>query len=321
VFTGDNFIYVIYALVGLATIMVVEAVFLLVSRQGEKREAVNRRMRLSSEANNQREVFQLLKKERGVDGSGRLLSLAWFRQLRAQSGLRMPFTKFLTITTAIGVGAGILLLFKGLHVYAALGAALVIVAFGPIFALRWLRKRRLKVFGMQLPEALELITRGLKAGHPVPVAVAMVGREMADPIGSEFGMVADEVTYGSDLVSALKSMNRRVGHDDLPLFITAVGIQSTSGGNLREILDGLAATIRERGKLRRKIRAISSEGRISAYILTAIPILLMTIILVFMPYYYEPVWGEPMTWYLLGAAVFWTLVGNFMMFKMSNFKF
>ncbi|TIX38273.1 MAG: type II secretion system protein F, partial [Mesorhizobium sp.] len=133
--------------------------------------------------------------------------------------------------------------------------------------------------------------RSLKAGHPVPVAISMVAREMADPIGTEFGVIADEVTYGSDLVSALHSLFERVGHEDLPLFVTAVSIQSSSGGNLREILDGLSSVIRERGKLRRKVRAISTEGRMSAYILTAVPALLMVGIMVMMPQFYESVWG------------------------------
>ena len=140
--------------------------------------------------------------------------------------------------------------------------------------LKFRRNRRHKMFGVQLPEALELITRSLKAGHPVPVAIAMVSREMPDPIGTEFGVVADEVTYGSDLVSALHNLYERVGQEDLPLFVTAVSIQSSSGGNLREILDGLSTTIRDRGKLKRKVRAISTEGRMSAYILTAVPCLL-----------------------------------------------
>ena len=96
----------------------------------------------------------------------------------------------------------------------------------PIMVLRFRRKRRHKLFGMQLPEALELITRSLKAGHPVPVAIAMVAREMPDPIGTEFGVVADEVTYGSDLVSALHNLYERVGQEDLPLFVTAVSIQT-----------------------------------------------------------------------------------------------
>jgi tight adherence protein B len=186
--------------------------------------------------------------------------------------------------------------------------------------LKFKRGRRHKLFGIQLPEALELITRSLKAGHPVPVAIAMVSREMPDPIGTEFGVVADEVTYGSDLVSALHSLFDRVGHEDLPLFVTAVAIQSTSGGNLREILDGLASVIRDRGKLRRKVRAISTEGRMSAYILTAVPMLLAAAIMVLMPQFYTEVWDEPMTWYLIGGSVAWLMLGNAMLFKMSTFK-
>ena len=104
--------------------------------------------------------------------------------------------------------------------------------------LRMRRNGKLNRFGQQLPEAIDLITRSLKAGHPVPVAISMVAREMPDPIGSEFGMVADEVTYGSDLVTALSNMYARVGHPDLPLLVSSVSIQSTTGGNLREILDG-----------------------------------------------------------------------------------
>jgi len=191
----------------------------------------------------------------------------------------------------------------------------------PLQVLKYRRNRRHKIFGVQLPEALELITRSLKAGHPVPVAIGMVAREMPDPIGTEFGVVADEVTYGSDLVSALHNLYERVGQEDLPLFVTAVSIQSSSGGNLREILDGLSATIRERGKLKRKVRAISTEGRMSAYILTAVPCLLGTAIMVLMPHFYNSVTDEPLTWYLLGASVAWLMLGNAMMFKMSNFKF
>ena len=149
----------------------------------------------------------------------------------------------------------------------------------------------------------------------------MVAREMPDPIGTEFGLVADEVTYGSDLVSALGTMFERVGHEDLPLFVTAVSIQSTTGGNLREILDGLSRVIRERGKLRRKVRAISTEGRISAYILSAVPVLLMVGLMVLMPQFYGGVWDKSMTWYMLGGSVGWLLLGNAMMFKMANFRF
>ena len=137
--------------------------------------------------------------------------------------------------------------------------------------LKFQRNRRHKLFGIQLPEALELITRSLKAGHPVPVAIAMVSREMPDPIGTEFGVVADEVTYGSDLVSALHDLYERVGQEDLPLFVTAVSIQTSRAAICAKSSTGFRATIRDRGKLKRKVRAISTEGRMSAYILTAVP--------------------------------------------------
>lgn len=313
-------IYLIYACAALAGIMIAEAVYLLYASGADKRTAINRRMKLQESKISQEQVLIQLRKERGVEG-GSLLSLDRMRRLRTQSGLVMPLPKFLAITSGVALAMASAGTIAGVPALVAFGLVPKLCLVLPIMTLRFLRSRRHKRFGVQLPEALELITRGLKAGHPVPVAISMVAREMSDPIGTEFGVVADEVTYGSDLVSALNAMYERVGHEDLPLFVTAVSIQTTSGGNLREILDGLAAIIRERGKLRRKVRAISTEGRMSAYILTAVPCLLMAGIMVLMPQFYYGVWGEPLTWYLLGGSITWLMLGNLMMFKMSNFKF
>ncbi len=320
-FSGFDTIYLVYAGVAITAIMIAEAFFLLFSNSSEKRESINRRMRLSSDKISQEQVLIQLRKERGSDGRRSLFSLSRFRDLRIQSGLAMPLLKFMAITSVVAIVAAGGLFFLGLPLQVTALAYPVMWFVIPLFVLKFLRTRRHKKFGAQLPEALDLITRGLKAGHPVPVAISMVGREMPDPIGTEFGMVADEVTYGSDMVSALQNMYERVGHEDLPLFVTAISIQSTSGGNLREILDGLSRLIRERGKLRRKVRAISTEGRISAYILTAVPAFLAVGMMVLMPNFYGEVVGEPLTWYLLGATAFWLAVGNAAMFKMSNFKF
>jgi tight adherence protein B len=319
--SGFSMVYVIYAAAALTGIMIAEAFYMLYAGRSDRRAAINRRMKLQENKISQEQVLIQLRKERGLEGGGSLLSFDRFRALRAQSGLVMPMPKFLTITSGVALAMVLVAVWKGLPLVFGAGALLPLAAIIPLITLRFLRKRRHKLFGFQLPEALELITRSLKAGHPVPVAVAMVAREMPDPIGTEFGVVADEVTYGSDLVSALQSMHARVGHEDLPLFVTAVSIQNTSGGNLREILDGLATVIRERGKLRRKVRAISTEGRMSAYILTAIPALLMMGMMVLMPQFYSAVWDKPKTWYLLGGSVTWLMIGNAMMFKMSNFKF
>ena len=286
--------------------MIAEAFYLLYAGSKDRRTAINRRMKLQENKISQEQVLIQLRKERGLDGRSFLSSMDRFRTLAHpvrpdHADARIP-------DDHLGRGAC-----AGLRGSASMGcrccsglrsfrcSASII----PVQVLKFRRNRRHKMFGIQLPEALELITRSLKAGHPVPVAIAMVAREMPDPIGTEFGVVADEVTYGSDLVSALHNLYERVGQEDLPLFVTAVSIQTSSGGNLREILDGLSATIRDRGKLKRKVRAISTEGRMSAYILTAVPCLLGAGIMVLMPQFYTSVWDEPMTWYLLGGSVVW----------------
>jgi tight adherence protein B len=317
---GIGVIWIVYGGAALAGIMIAEAVFLLYAGTRDKRQAVNRRMKLQEKKLTQEQVLIQLRKERGIEGRS-AFSLQGLRELRTQSGLTMPLPRFLMLTTVASFALGFAAITLGLSFLIGMLVALVACFVLPFMALRSMRGHRHKKFGIQLPEALELITRSLKAGHPVPVAIAMVAREMPDPIGTEFGVVADEVTYGSDLVSALAAMFDRVGHEDLPLFVTAVSIQSTTGGNLREILDGLSNVIRQRGKLRRKVRAISTEGRISAYILSAVPVLLGVGLTVLMPQFYSSVWHEPLTWYLLGGSVGWLLIGNAVMFKMANFRF
>lgn len=320
-FDAFGMIWIVYGAAALTGIMIAEAIYLLYSGTREKRQAINRRMKLKEKKLSQEQVLIQLRKERGVEKGHSAFSVQGLRALRTQSGLTMPLPRFLMITTGLAFAGGFVGILIGLSPLIAAGLVAALCPLLPVMAMRSMRKRRHKKFGIQLPEALELITRSLKAGHPVPVAISMVAREMPDPIGTEFGLVADEVTYGSDLVSALGTMFERVGHEDLPLFVTAVSIQSTTGGNLREILDGLSRVIRERGKLRRKVRAISTEGRISAYILSAVPVLLMVGLMVLMPQFYGGVWDKSMTWYMLGGSVGWLLLGNAMMFKMANFRF
>jgi tight adherence protein B len=321
-FTGSSSIYLVYAAAAVCGIMLAEAAYLLVAQKADRREAINRRMKVSKKDMTQRDVLVQLRKERGLEeGRFAWLSFKSLKRLRIQSGVVMAMPKFLGITTFVALVLCAFGAFKtGDNLYAALAFPFLSLLL-PFLVLRRMRKKRHKLFGTQLPEALDLMTRGLKAGHPVPVALSMVGRELPDPIGTEFGLVADEITYGADMVTALSNMYDRVGQEDLPLFITAVSIQTSTGGNLREILDGLSKVIRERGKLRRKIRAISSEGRASAYILTAVPCLLMAVLLTFMPDYYGEATQYDTTWKLLGFAAFWLGLGNFIMARMANFKF
>src|SRR6202008_843781 len=126
-----------------------------------------------------------------------------------------------------------------------------------------------------------------------------------DPVGSEFGTVADEITYGADLETAMRNLYFRIGQEDLPLFVTAVAIQSSTGGNLGEILENLSGVIRQRFKMRRKIRALAAEGRASAMILSALPIGLFAIVQIITPEFYASVWHEDLTKICLAAAAGW----------------
>jgi len=190
----------------------------------------------------------------------------------------------------------------------------------PYLVLRFLRGRRQKAFGAQFPDGQDIIVRSLRAGHPVPIAVSMVSREMYDPIGSEFGIVVDEVTYGAELETALRSLYFRVGTDDLPLFVTAVAIQGSTGGNLGEILENLSKVIRERFKMRRKIRALAAEGRASALILSSLPFGMFAMINMLVPEFYGSVWHEGLTKLVLFIAGCWMGVGNFIMYRLVNFR-
>ncbi len=212
------------------------------------------------------------------------------------------------------------LLWYGFNLVPALAASAFSAFVLPYLALKMMRGRRHKNFGAQFPDAIDIIVRSLRAGHPVPVAVQMVGREMPDPVGTEFGMVSDEITYGADLETALRNLYFRVGQDDLPLFVTAVAIQGSTGGNLSEILGNLSAVIRQRFKMRRKIKALAAEGRFSAFILSGLPIAMFLVLQVMAPDFYGSVWKIEMTKIVLGCAGGWMAMGNLIMFRLVNFK-
>ncbi|MBS1180875.1 MAG: Flp pilus assembly protein TadB [Proteobacteria bacterium] len=318
-----NEMYVFYAFAGFAAAFLAEAVYLLTVSGGADQRQLNRRLRVTAPDANRQEVMVLLRRERGLSTSGGMpRHLAWLGQLIVQCGITIGLTKLMLLFAATGVVvAGLVFNFSD-HDPIKTALALPVGGFLlPVMALRMRRNRRQAKFALQFPEAIELIVRSLKAGHPVPVAMSMVAREMPDPIGTEFGMMTDEVTYGADLVTALVNMQARVGQEDLPLFVTAVSIQSSTGGNLREILQNLTDVIRQRIKMRRKIRSISAEGRISAIFLTAMPVLLFGALNVMSPDYYGSIWDKPMTTWGLAGAVAWLGVGNLMMKKMISFRF
>jgi tight adherence protein B len=310
-----------YAFAGLSAVLAAEAVYLLFHNTRNHRTRVNRRLAIAGKEGDREKVLVQLRRERGLSADGdHLLPLASLDNLIMQSGVTVKAARLVPALAAVALVAfAVLRLVRG-DLVEALAGTVVAVMVLPFVALVVLRQRRRNSFGAQFPEAIDIIVRSLRAGHPVPVAIGMVARELPDPVGTEFGIVADEITYGSDLETAMRNMHHRVGQEDLPLFVTSVAIQATTGGNLSLILDNLGKVIRERFKMRRKIRGLSAEGRAGAWILTLIPIIVFVIVNVLSPEFYGDVWNEQTTQFGLGAAMVWMLIGNLIMRRMINFK-
>jgi tight adherence protein B len=188
----------------------------------------------------------------------------------------------------------------------------------------WVNRRRtarLKKLEQQLPLALDVVVRAIRAGHPVVAAVQLAAEELGDPIGSEFGLIVDEYTYGSDLKEALRNFARRSGSSDAHFFAVSVGVQAETGGNLAEILNGLASVIRARRTLVMKVKALSSEGRSSALVLSALPIFLVSFLMLTQPNYYIDKFGDPLFWTISAAVGGLYLVGWLIIQRIINFKY
>jgi tight adherence protein B len=197
----------------------------------------------------------------------------------------------------------------------------VAVAFGlPVMVISRIAQRRYKRMGEQFPIAVDIFTRSLRAGHPIASAIFLITEEMEDPIGSEFGLVSDEVSYGADLTDALAAMAERWDLEDMRMFVVSVSVQSETGGNLAEILENLSTVIRARASLYMKVRALSSEGRMSGWMLTVLPVLTFISMFVVNPRFYLDVAQDPI--FLIGfpgLLVLYT-IGVLMIRRMVDLK-
>jgi tight adherence protein B len=312
---------VFYVMIAASLALAVEAVYLLLYSKKNYANNVNRRLRVMNDEADRTVVLSELRRERGISSDGQyMLGLKALNRLIVQSGTTLGIQKIGFMAVLSAIGFGIFVFIWRNHPWQALGAAVFGGTLFPLMVLKYLRKKRHNKFGEQFPEAIDIIIRSLRAGHPVPVAIAMVARELPDPVGTEFGMVSDEIAYGSDLETAMRNMMERVGQEDLPLFVTSISIQATTGGNLAEILNNLTSVIRERFKIRRKIKGLSAEGKASSMILTSVPFIIFMVLNVLSPNFYGEVWNEPVTRYFIGGALFWMALGNLVMRKMINFK-
>ncbi|HEV2530373.1 type II secretion system F family protein [Phenylobacterium sp.] len=315
---GDKTIFMI--LVFAAVFTAGQAAIGLMTTAKERRK-LTQRLKVADKVDGISALVIELRKQRGLTASGeRAGRLQWLSNLIVASGLPYDQKKWLTYVGAVALIAGIGAFALTHALLAVPVGALLGGAALPVFYLKFAAGRRGKALGFQLPQALEIIVRSLEAGHPVPTAIALVGREMSDPVGSEFGMAADEIAYGATLAQAVERMSERCQHPDIDLFAATVRLQERAGGNLTGLLKLNAATVRERHKMRLKIKAASAEGRASAMILTSAPFVAFGLINVTNPHFYGDVWHVGMVRYGLIGLLGWLGVGNLVMRKMIDMR-
>ena len=213
-----------------------------------------------------------------------------------------------------GLGAA-----TGLHL-ALVPFVAAVMACLPVVWLMWRRKRRLKAFAVQLPDALEMLSRALRAGQSLQSGFSMVSTEMSAPIGREFGRVFEEQNLGVPLEESLKDMTGRIPNLDLKFFATAIILQRQTGGNLAEILDKIGGLIRQRFQIWGQVQALTGEGRLSGIVLMALPVLLFFAVYYLNPDYVMLLFTDPMGTKMLAVAVFLQVVGALVIRKIVNIK-
>lgn len=288
---------ILYAMIFIGVLMIVEGVYLLIFGKTHSREAnVNRRLRMLEKGADREAVLVKLRKEQERHQEAReipLLSIVF--QKAAQANL--PYAPTTIVLAMLAIAMAAFLFFSIATAAPVMVRAVVAVVLGYAAVFLWLRrlaKRRLQAFEEQLPDAVDLIVRSLRIGHPFTSAVNIVASEMQDPIGTEFGIIADESTYGMPVTESLDRLADRVAVPDLRFLAVAVTIQTQSGGNLAEILNGLSEVVRARFKLFRKVAAITAEARWSGWFLSIFPIIALLLVQLVEPNYYDKVSDHPL---------------------------
>ncbi|HUE80073.1 MAG TPA: type II secretion system F family protein [Sphingomicrobium sp.] len=289
-----------------AVLLAVESLVSLMANSRGQSKAINLRLRMIAQGRGREETMGLLRRRASAlptDLPAMLRKIGErFERMLIAAQVTIPTGRLMLaiLLAPIAIFFFILLLMAVLGAPLALGRLILIATFAgvvgallPLMFLQFKANRTRKKMQGQFPVALDVFVRGLRAGHPIAAALDLLTVEMPDPIGSQFGVVVDEVTYGAELRDALQAMAERWDLDDMHMFVVSLSVQSETGGNLAEILENLSTVIRERQSMMLKVRALSSEGRMTAIMLTALPVFAFTMLFISSPGFYLDVADDP----------------------------
>jgi tight adherence protein B len=310
--------YLLYAAAFIAVVLAVEGIGrLLRGALGEER-VIGRRLAKTRT----RTAAQV---EAEAQGKERFSASLVARFPRFQVALQRADARFsplqlVTGATALFVGVLLLLSMAGAPRLIALAAAAGLATGTPYLVLASMASRRRKRFLDQLPQAVDLIARSLQAGHPVTTAMSAVGQRMSAPLGPEFRLVIEEMTYGLDRDEAMANMLQRFPVPELRMFVASMEVTRESGGNLAEVFLKLAEAIRAKDQLRRKVHAITAEGRMSFWVVTGLPFVVAVSLLVLRPDFFKDVAADPMFWPMMSFAPITLAIGATIIWRLVNFK-
>jgi tight adherence protein B len=272
------------------------------------------------------EALDIVREKRKLSTVPLLNSILWsipgigaLDRLTEQANVKYPLSVFVLLTLLFGL-TGHLSILHLTRSPAASAAAAILIGGVPLLYLRIKKKKRMRKFLEQLPEGLELISRGLRAGHAFTTGMKLAAENFDDPLGTEFDETLDEINFGVSVPDALKNLADRVDCPDLSFFVVSVVIQRDTGGNLAEIIDSIARIIRERFKFEDKLRVLSGEARFSAKILVAMPLLVLVMLRLMNPDYGNVMYEEPLGKVMLGGAVVLMAFGIFVMMRMVKIE-
>lgn len=313
----------IYVLIFVAVLALVQGAYLVIFGKSISMDGkVNRRLDMLDKGGNREQVLEQLRKEMTQHMRSQSIPIYSLLADRAQKA-NIAFTPVQLILMMVVLSGVSFALLTALTEVSFAIRVLVAVLMGISSVYVWVNgraKKRMNMLAEQLPEAVELMVRSLRVGHPFSSAISIVAREVPDPLGTEMGMISDEAAYGRDMGETLKAMAERLDNQDMRFLAVAVTIQQTSGGNLAEILDGLAKVIRARFRLFRRVAAITAEAKWSGNLLSAFPIVALLGINLVKPDYYDDVMESPLFIPAVLIVVAFLVVNLIVMRALVNIK-
>ena len=312
--------FVVYLGAIIGGLLILEGLRQLFSRSAGAEEAKSKRMQMIAKGATTEQILKVLKPADKRSFVERLPFVGDLPTVLRQAGITMAPGAFLATCLAAALAIGIVA-FQFMNPLNAVVLAVIVGIFLPIIQVRLKRNERLSSLVNQMPDALDLMARGLLVGHPLNTSLDAVANEMPDPIGSEFGIVVDQVSFGDELTDAFRDFADRVDQEDIHYLSTAIAIQHGTGGDLARVLKVLSRTIRDRLNMRKRIKALSAEGRLTAAFLSFIPVLIFVAMQILTPSYFGSIANEPEAVPLGIAIVILVVLNALAMRKLVNFRF